>query len=83
MKRARDAEALREVIKARGLSYRQLGRITECSYNTFYLLLRGEMTADDRAARISRALGYPVVDELFMDAMSTVKQPTGKKEAAR
>lgn len=80
MKSARDVEALREAIDARGFSYRQLGLIAECSHNTLYLLLQGKATSGARASRIARSLGYRV-DELFVDDVLVYEQD-GNKQAA-
>lgn len=81
MKKARDAEALRGVIKTRGLSYRQLGVLANCSRTTPYLLLQGKSTSNQLATRIAKALGQQP-DELFVDAVSSTEQDLSKHGAA-
>lgn len=81
MKKARDAEALREVIRTRGLSYRQLGKLANCSRTTPYLLLQGKSTSNQLALSIAKALGQQP-DDLFVDALSTPEQQMSKQGAA-
>lgn len=81
MKKARDAAALRKAIKTRGLSYRQLGLLADCSRTTPYLLLQGKTTNNELAARLAKALGQQPED-LFVDAAATPEQDLSKQGAA-
>jgi transcriptional regulator with XRE-family HTH domain len=82
MKRARDPEALRRIIRARGLSYRQLGGAVGCSHTTLYLLLQGKATSDKTANGVAKILDNTVdPDVFFVDAVSSTEHDLSKQEA--
>lgn len=82
MKRARDPEALRGVIKRRGLSYRQLGQLAGCSHTTLYLLVQGKATSDKTANCVAKILDHTVAAGVFfVDALSSAEQDMIKQGA--
>lgn len=71
MKRARDPDALRQVVLDRKLTQRQLAQLAGCSKGTIGFLLNGQRAVNDQLARrLARVLKCPL-DVLFVDSVST------------
>lgn len=67
MKTPRDPDALREAVRVRDLTPREMGLLVGVDEKTIRLVLAGGRLSPDRARRLARVLRRPV-DELFADA---------------
>lgn len=70
MKIARDPEQVREALKERDLTLREMGLLARTSDAMISRVLRGERTNPQLARRIARVLRRGI-DELFVDAPSS------------
>lgn len=70
MKKARDPDQIRQAMKARDLTHRELGLIAGCSNGTVGFILAGRTVNPSLARRISRALRRPLA-ALFQDAAAS------------
>lgn len=80
MKKVRDPDAIRRAMKARDLTFREMGLLCECSPGTIQFAIDGMAINAALARRIARVLRGRL-DDLFAVAVSSSEQHNDKSGA--
>lgn len=81
MKRVRDPQVLRDAMRTRDVSYREVAAVGGCSVGAIANVINGRDVPDDLARSIARFLRRPVA-ALFADVPSNDKRRSGQRKAA-